>query len=308
MGKIRSVLKYDDNKLSFQMGSVVSVTEKVPAGFYDINFDQYGDFDSLTELDIPKTHPLLPCDNIQVIEEYLGIFYSDEYAAFMKENNIINKFGLILYGKPGIGKSNYINTYIKSMIENKQAIVFNINTAGKLAEMTRVIKQIRIIQNTLIVFVLEEFDELFKMAPNTEARLKNLTDGVDSIDNFVALASTNYIDMIPESLTDRKSRFKFVTSIEMGSDEDANKEWVAGIIKKFLKGATQEIIDRQYENCKGKSIDEIKNILIDERFGISVIENKHKKPIGFERSKPSETKIGFTNNSKPKVIRELPSK
>ena len=210
----------------------------------------------------------------------MQVFLSDNYASLCKKAGILIKSGLLLYGDAGIGKSNYINYLIKKTILEKNASVFNIDSVSKLINVVWKLKELREIQDNLFVVVLEELDELFAVN-GVEAVLKNLMDGINSVDNLLFLSSTNYIDKIPKSLTERPSRFKKVLEIKQSEDINEMKDWLTQTYKSFADGLSKEDCEKLHDLCLNKTIDEIKHILID--FKLGIVNLKKQKKLGFKK-------------------------
>ena len=160
------------------------------------------------------------------------------------------------------------------------AVVFNINTYNRLEAIIGELQHIRQLQDSLIVFVLEEFDALLKYA-GAESRLKNLLDCIDGVDDQLTLATTNYIQFIPDSLKDRKSRFKYVINLEMGNDKEKNEEWLAITITNIIGDITKDDLNHLISACHGRTIDDIKHICIDFKMGLDFLPSK--KIIGFKK-------------------------
>ena len=276
---IRTIIKYKDNKILLDDAEVFEIHNKMPPGIYDIEFDQYNQFKNFLEMKLPKVFPLMPSDELSNIQDYTTMFLSDEYKEFCKSTKIHRKTGILLYGLPGIGKSNYFSHIMKNSIENNNAVVFNINSFLKLSKIGEQLQKLRNIQDELFIVLLEEIDELFQIN-SAEGLLKNLMDGIDSIDNILFLASTNYIESVPKSLKERPSRFKKVLNIEQSSDTEKVKDWLTKTYKIFIPNLEEIECEDLHERCFNKSIDEIKHILIDYKMGITKVEKKRK--IGFK--------------------------
>lgn len=276
---IRTIIKYKDNKILLDDAEVFEIHNKMPPGIYDIEFDQYNQFKNFLEMKLPKVFPLMPSDELSNIQDYTTTFLSDEYKEFCKNTKIHRKTGILLYGLPGIGKSNYFSHIMKNALENNNAVIFNINSFLKLSKIGEQLQKLRNIQDELFIVLLEEIDELFTMN-SAEGILKNLMDGIDSINNILFLASTNYIESVPKSLKERPSRFKKVLNIEQSSDTEKVKEWLTKTYKIFIPDIKENECEDLHEKCLNKSIDEIKHILIDYKMGITKVEKKRK--IGFK--------------------------
>lgn len=276
---IRTIIKYKDNKILLDDSEVFQTYEKMQPGIYDIEFDEYNRFKNFLEINIPKVYPLMPSDELSNIQDYINIFLSKKYEDFCKQTNIHRKTGILLHGLPGIGKSNYFNDVINKAIKHNNAIVFNINNPLKLSRIGEQLKKIRLIQDDLIIVLLEEIEEMFSQS-GSESTLKNLMDGIDSINNIIFLASTNYIEIIPKTLKERPSRFKKVLSIEQSKNTDEVKKWLVDTFKIFDPEISIDECDKLYSKCINKSIDEIKHVLVDYKMGINSKSNK--KKIGFK--------------------------
>jgi len=279
---IRTIIKYKDNKILLDENDVFEISNKLFPGFYDIEFNEYNRFKNFIQLNIPKVYPLMPSTELNNIQDYIKIFLSEDYENLCKITNILRKSGILLYGKPGIGKSNYFNYIIDEAIKQNNACVFNINSELKLRTIGDKLRELRLIQKELFIVVLEEMDELFNNS-SCEAVIKNLMDGVDSVENTLFLASTNYIDKIPKTLTDRPSRFKKVLEIKQSDNIEEVKKWLELIYKLFIPTIESQEIENLHELCINKSIDEIKNNLIDYKSGIIKINSSIHRSIGFKK-------------------------
>ena len=278
---IRTVIKYTDNKVLLNDAEVFEISKKLFSGVYDIEFDHNGSFKNFKFIQIPKEFPLMPSTELGNIQDYMEKFFSKEYEELCEKAKILLKSGILLFGHAGIGKSNYINYLINKCVKEKEACIFNIDSNPKLFTIVEKLKELRDIQDNLFVVVLEEMDELFDKGYSTEACLKNLMDGINSIENCLFLASTNYIEKIPKSLTERPSRFKKVLEIKPTEDLEELKKWLETTYKSFIGNLSREECEHLHDLCINKTIDEIKHILIDYKMGIKNVEKT--KKLGFKK-------------------------
>jgi SpoVK/Ycf46/Vps4 family AAA+-type ATPase len=278
---IRTVIKYTDNKILLNDAEVFETSKELFPGIYEIETDTYGAFKNFVSLEIPKAFPLMPSDELQNLEDYINNFLSDDYENLCKEARILKKSGILLYGKQGIGKSNYINYIINKCLEEKQACIFSCTGLRDVQQVNDKLKELRNIQNTLFVVLLEEMDEILNSNANPEGTLKNFMDGINSVDNCLFLATTNYIDKIPKSLTERPSRFKKVLEIKPTENIEELKKWLTITYKNFIPDLSNEECEHLHDMCINKSIDEIKHIIIDYKMGIENLEKP--KKLGFKK-------------------------
>lgn len=278
---IRTLIKYTDDKIFLNDSEVFEISKTLNPGIYDMEFDNYGLFTNFKQLKSPRVFPLMPSSELKNIQNYVNTFFSEEYKSLCKTANILVKTGILLYGKQGIGKSNYINNMIFRSIDEQKACVFNIDSNRKLSSIVSKVKELRAIQNNLFVIVLEEVDELFsENGWSTEATLKNFMDGINSVDNLLFISSTNYLEKIPKSITERPSRFKKVLEIKPTDNTEDLKAWLGLTYKGFIPSLSEKECEHLHELCINKTIDEIKHVIIDYKMGIQTLESNRK--LGFK--------------------------
>ena len=168
---------------------------------------------------------------------------------------------MLLEGKEGTGKTTILKYYYNEAVRNHNAIVFYVdNTHYSLVNLCwEFIEKIRKIQDNPIIVVFEECDVMITDG-QCEATLKMILDGNKSIDNCIFLATTNYIDKIPDALKKRKSRFKYCLNI--GGLEDITI--IIGIMTFMLSGInTDDEIKVLAKDLKGNTLDEVKQFCMD---------------------------------------------
>jgi hypothetical protein len=106
---------------------------------------------------------------------------------------------------------------------------------------------------------MDEFETSFDKY-EIEDDLKVIMDGFSSIDNSLFMMATNYIDKVPKTIKDRKSRVKY--SIEVKGIEDEE------MIRKFLTNSFELIsmkvdFEGDIKKLKNKTLDELKQYVLD---------------------------------------------
>jgi SpoVK/Ycf46/Vps4 family AAA+-type ATPase len=113
---------------------------------------------------------------------------------------LMHSRGILLYGPPGNGKSACLQQVVEMMV-NRGDVVFFGKNAGTIVEALRAFRQVEPDRRVVVCF--EEADELVS---HNERALLQLMDGDDKQDNCLYLATTNYIQRLPERML-RPGRF-----------------------------------------------------------------------------------------------------
>lgn len=271
---VRSVTKYTDDKVFLREQEVKEVSSILLPGIYDFEYDMNRRFNNFVSTDCPKLYPIFPSKEFQCLEDFINIIFSDKYKELCKSSGISNRNGIFLYGEPGIGKSNYINNVLDKALKNHGCCVFNIDSHLDLYTGIEIAKELRLVQDNVFIFLLEEIDQLLSASYEVEGLLKNFMDGINSINNCLFIASTNYKSKIPESLINRPSRFKLVLEIKPTDNVEEIKQWLEATYKIFIPEISKGEIEDLHEMCLNKSIDEIKHIIIDYKMGIKGVTKK----------------------------------
>ena len=134
----------------------------------------------------------------------------------LKEKGVSIPKGVILFGKPGNGKS----LLIKEIIRCCEAPVFifqgeNSNIVEAIYETFRKAKEAG---HAIIVF--DELDLLINKERRVIRALQENLDGVESSDDILVLAATNYLDEIPSALL-RHGRLEKLIKVPFPTGEEA---------------------------------------------------------------------------------------
>jgi ATP-dependent 26S proteasome regulatory subunit len=123
---------------------------------------------------------------------------------------MIHKRGILLFGRPGSGKSVIIQRLIKHIIEVKDGIVINISSSNCVENYFTFAPEIlRVIEpDRPLLVILEELDQLiYRSHIDIPAMLLNLLDGIKQIGNVIYMATTNHPERLDAHFTNRPGRF-----------------------------------------------------------------------------------------------------
>lgn len=175
-----------------------------------------------------------------------GLLTWKKSVEWYKNNSLVHKIGILLYGDPGCGKSTIIRS-IATMLDNATIIMPNINNIG---ESVRDIIEVRKNIDGVLIVVLEDFDMLFynradesleiDMNSGSNGKKNNqnatfqLLDGLYSTEDTIYIATTNHIDRLDPAMI-RHGRFDIQEKIE-GFDENLTMKFLYhfGYDKKFF--------------------------------------------------------------------------
>ena len=175
----------------------------------------------------------------------------EKCADTFKERGLIHKTGILVYGKAGTGKS----TLAKALASELDYDLVSIDTSTfddiNLIELTNAINN----DNIKIVIFIDEIDAIFKSRDDAETtddqkvrvtKLLSFLDGVNSPNNCIFVATTNYYDRLDAAIT-RKGRFD--KAIEL---TDINKDTARKMCESF--GLSEDTTTKILNKHKAKTI------------------------------------------------------
>jgi hypothetical protein len=189
----------------------------------------------------------------RTIIEDVNKFLSPEVRESFKRYGYIHRRGLLVHGKPGSGKSCVFQQIAKHLIETGGVVLNDVrpdNISNAIALIRRGNK------DQTIMIVLEEFEDLIR---NWEATLLQLMDGSNTVPNVLWLASTNYIDKIPDRFKVRPSRFARVIRLNAPGKE-VRRQYAETFLKPEDLKRTD--LDKLVSSTKGLVLDQLKDVLI----------------------------------------------
>ncbi len=145
---------------------------------------------------------------------------------FYQKNRIPWKRGILLYGKPGNGKTSIIRTIISNYNFKPVTIVPGANDEAVREAFTYAEDQ----SPSLLYF--EDLDSLLEKSIDPSAFL-NLMDGISAKNGLLVIATANEVKKLKSNITDRPSRFDRKFEIPLPNSEMAYiylRRWFGNLI------------------------------------------------------------------------------
>ena len=237
------------NKDVYTPSSDVQILPELPPGMYTVDYDNNsGHF--CTPINIET-------DELFVFTESIAQNLLDEISLFWgkkdlyKENNLVHKRGILLYGFPGTGKTSYINMLGKALID-EGGVVFKISGIRNLFDYISFLKvSFRKIQkNTNIITILEDIDQY----RDVEIELLDFLDGQSHLNHHVVIATSNNTENLPDTFL-RPSRLDLKIEVPMPT-EQTRREYFEH------KKVPENLLDRMTLETEGCSLADLKEVYI----------------------------------------------
>lgn len=158
-------------------------------------------------------------------KELLSVISWFKRSKELKEKGVSIPRGVILFGEPGNGKSLMIREIIKCC--EAPVFVFQGEQTNVVEGIIETFKKAREAGHAIIVF--DELDLLINKERRVVRALQENLDGVESTDDILVLAATNYMRDIPQPLL-RHGRLEKLIKIPYPTGEEALK-----LLKKHFK-------------------------------------------------------------------------
>lgn len=164
-----------------------------------------------------------------------------------REHGMLYKRGILLYGPPGGGKTATLILLGRRLIaRGGLVIMFNGYVDDGLALLREVEPQRR------IVCIMEELDNI---VDSWEDEVLSLLDGETQVDGVVYVATTNHIDKLPATITNRPSRFDELIYVGMPSAQSREV-----YLRKVIKGLSEKQIAQWVKDTDGFSVAHLKEL------------------------------------------------
>jgi SpoVK/Ycf46/Vps4 family AAA+-type ATPase len=236
--------------------------------------------------------PKVNAEQVIIKDEIAEIIQSNVLDVFLKkkeyeENQIPTKRGILLEGAPGNGKSSLVK-YINSTLEGKVTFIYVTDGVIRSAtDITEIFALARAYQPCVLVF--EDIDTigLSRSMPsggnNFTSELLAQLDGLESLENFVIIATTNHAELIDNALKNRPARFDRRIRIEL-----PNAELRKAMFKSFLKEKRVKLTEEEINDLSGKITNKFSGALIKEAIiTAKMYALKNKETTSYEHIKQS---------------------
>jgi len=157
------------------------------------------------------------------------------------------KRGLLLGSIPGVGKSSLINYFASKIDAADKACVLYIDSQDVDYEIVQTMFRKAKPGDGVdfIVLIIEDLggNDLTHRRHNVDSTLLNFLDGQDDVFKIPTLivATTNYMDLLGETLNDRPGRFDLVLQVDPPSD-DESMTLLESFIKRTLSASERKAI------------------------------------------------------------------
>lgn len=195
------------------------------------------------------------------MSEILGIVTT--FAKGVKENkftkhNYKSKFGVLLEGPPGTGKSQTVNNCVESFTDAGGICVFIADNAVYHSHLAgQFLKKLNLIQpNTPILLILEDLDSI---DPRLEVYLTSILDGEQSPHNTFFLGTTNFMENISKRIL-RPGRFDLIYKVA-GLDDETRIAYIDDKIEEFSLSLDSNKKQELYDLTKGFNFSEIRTFM-----------------------------------------------
>ena len=149
-------------------------------------------------------------------KELLAVIDWFKHSKELKAKGVSIPKGVILFGEPGNGKSLFIKEIIRCV--NAPVFVFQGEQTNVVEGIVQTFKKAREAGHAVIVF--DELDLLINKERRVVRALQENLDGVESSDDILVLAATNYMRDIPDPLL-RHGRLEKLIKVPYPTGEEA---------------------------------------------------------------------------------------
>jgi len=259
-------------------------------GVYDIGEDVYGNIHfELIKVNLDGLIKLPDSTSNKVIDEIKKFWNMHD---IYKKHKIDYKRGICLWGPPGSGKSCTVKFVMRDVI-NLGGIAINFTHPTRFISGIRIFREIQ--PDTPVVVLMEDIDNIIEQYD--ESIVLNFLDGINSIENVVFLATTNYPEKLGARIINRPSRFD--KRFKIGHpNANARLAYFQYLINE--SGIEPIDLDRWVEDTHGFSIAHLKELYV----ATTILGDNYEDTIGTLRGMSEnmssnnydENRFGFIDN------------
>lgn len=161
-----------------------------------------------------------------------GLYNWKHNRDYYSKHNLVHKLGILLYGKPGTGKTSLIKA-IASQFKSP-VIMFDMLNCTDCNYPNR-LDYVKKLSDSPLIVVMEDVDFFFKKRDDdkitkdgmqeNQHRAFQILDGLYSINDVIFIATTNHIERLDPGFV-RPGRFDIQLELDYFSEEDALSYWL----------------------------------------------------------------------------------
>jgi len=229
-------------------------SKSLPAGWYKFTWNGYMSVPEM--MDIRNDELIrLPMPEYDSVLADMKMFWESEEN--FRKFRFPYKRGILLYGRPGTGKSGLVRLVCDELIKKHDGVIFNVDESS-LGTFEVIFSLLREIDpKRKVICVLEDVDNISRYGGSSTARLLNILDGNLRFDNILFLATTNFPQALLESISNRPSRFDRRYEVGTPSPE-ARKVYISTKFKEL----SEEEVDKVVKLTNGFTIDALKELVL----------------------------------------------
>lgn len=204
---------------------------------------------------------ITPKQGLQKVNFLNSVYYATEtsvrlgniFQTFKKNIHVYEELGIkakkrgVLLGSvPGVGKSALINNFCQNLTKETDACVLYIDNSNVDYELVQTMfRRAKLEDASFIVLVIEDIggSDLEEQTHHIDSTLLNFLDGQEGIFKIptLVIGTTNYLDLLQDSITSRPGRFDIVLQVQPPSDEESIK-FVQDFMKRDLTDSEKKAI------------------------------------------------------------------
>lgn len=182
----------------------------IPAGMYSLGQSKRGFYLEKTTLTHDDLLIIPDSPAVEILEEIKKFWLlEDEF----KKRGFVHKRGMLLHGVPGTGKTATVNHLLNLVVKQCSGVALIVPSVKGTTVALDLLRKIEPDRPVIVVF--EDLDSYLN---DDEEDLLSLLDGQHQCNNVVFLATTNYLNKLPQRIINRPSRFDAIIKVEPPSD------------------------------------------------------------------------------------------
>ena len=274
MQKLELIPYYGQQLVDFEAPTNTEVVEKVSPGFYGVQF--LDTFTGRKGYLISESTPMIPDNTYKLTDSYfkdmdkIGNFFDDITCEIHSDLKVRHKMGILLSGTHGTGKTTACYELAARFVKEVGTVVIAVNDKEDFHYTENFINRYHkdVDANQTFIRIFDECDITLK---HHETTMKTMLDNHKSAEKTMTLFTTNYADVVPAAIIDRKSRIKYHYEIKGITDEVLLYELLTDMntaISKEERKLTdtelkQVVKDLVGDGKKGPTLDEVKHAYQD---------------------------------------------